>query len=85
MGVRLVDYKHGMDQYSDFIANKLFLKLKDEIGVPDDPRHRIMIDSSMSGTASLYIGLKHLDLFGAVIAQSPSPDNREKLSEIPFD
>lgn len=82
MGVRLVDYKHGLDQYSEFIANKLLPELKNEIDIPDDPRHRIMIGSSMSGTASLYIGLKHPDLFGAVIVQSPSPDNREKLSEI---
>lgn len=83
MGVRLVDYKHGIDQYSDFIANKLFPKLKEELNVPDDPNHRVMIGSSMSGTASLYIGLKRPDLFGGVIVQSPSPDNRAKLNEIP--
>lgn len=83
MGVRLVDYKHGIDQYADFIADKLFKQLKEEINIPDDPNHRVMIGSSMSGTASLRIGLKRPDLFGAVIVQSPSPDNREKLSKIP--
>lgn len=83
MGVRLVDYKHGIDQYIDFIDNKLFPRLKTEIGIPDDPSHRVMIGSSMSGTASLYIGLRSPDLFGAVIVQSPSPDNRAKLSDIP--
>ena len=56
MGVRLIDYKHGIDQYTDFIANKLFPQLKKEISVPDDPCHRIMIGSSLSGTASVYIG-----------------------------
>ncbi len=83
MGVRLIDYKHGIDQYTDFITNKLFPLLEKEISAPTDPSHRIMIGSSLSGTASVYIGLKHPDLFGAVIAQSPSPDNRAILSKIP--
>lgn len=73
MGERLIDYKHGIDQYIDFIANKLFPQLKDEkISVPDDPKHRVMIGSSLSGTASIYICLKRPDLFGAVIVQSLS-------------
>lgn len=83
MGVRLVDYKHGIDQYTDFLADKLFPQLKNEISVPDDPNHRVMIGSSLSGTASIYIGSKRPDLFGAVIAQSPSPANREILGRIP--
>lgn len=81
MGVRLIDYKHGIDQYIDFIDKKLFGQLKENgIKVPDKS-HRVMIGSSLSGTASIYIGSK--DLFGAVIAQSPSPDNRAILSKIP--
>lgn len=83
MGVRLIDYKHGIDEYTDFIENKLFPQLEREISAPDDPSHRIMIGSSLSGTASVYIGSKRPDLFGAVIAQSPSPDNRAILSKIP--
>lgn len=83
MGERLIDYKHGIDQYIDFIANKLFPQLKNEINVPEDPGHRVMIGASLSGTASVYIGSKHPELFGAVIAQSPSPDNRAILSRIP--
>ncbi|OGT47831.1 MAG: hypothetical protein A3E83_03135 [Gammaproteobacteria bacterium RIFCSPHIGHO2_12_FULL_41_20] len=82
MGVRLIDYKHGIDQYIDFIANKLFPQLIKEISIPDDPSHRVIIGSSLSGTASIYIGSRP-DLFGAVIAQSPSPDNRAILSKIP--
>lgn|GEM_PF-493812 len=85
MGERLIDYKHGIEQYAAFIADKLLpqLKLNHEINIPDDPSHRIMIGSSLSGTASIYMGLQHSDLFGAVIAQSPSPDNRGILSRIP--
>lgn len=82
MGIRMVDYKHGIDQYVDFIANKLFPQLKNEINIPDDPNHRIMIGSSLSGTASIYIA-SYPNLFGGVIAQSPSPDNREILSKRP--
>lgn len=83
MGIRLIDYKHGIDKYADWIANKLFPQLeKEKINVPDAD-HRVMIGSSLSGTASVYIGLQHPDLFGTVIAQSPSPDNREILSIIP--
>lgn len=83
MGVRLIDYKHGIDEYTDFIANKLFPQLETEISIPDDPNHRIMTGASLSGTATVYIGSKRPDLFGAVIAQSPSPDNRAILSKIP--
>ena len=54
MGVRLIDYKHGIDEYTDFIANKLFPQLEKEINIPDDPNHRIMIGSSLSGTATVY-------------------------------
>lgn len=84
MGVRLIDYRYGIDQYIDFIANKLFPKLvENKISVPRDPRHRVMIGSSLSGTASIYIALQRPYLFGAVVAQSPSPDNRAILSKIP--
>lgn len=83
MGVRVIDFKDRINEYVDFIADKLFPQLQSEIGVPDDPSHRVMIGSSLSGTASIYIGLKRPDLFGAVIAQSPSPANRAILSEIP--
>lgn len=88
MGFRLIDYKHGIDQYIDFIDKKLFPELKKEfenenISLPSDPSHRVMIGSSLSGTASIYIGSQRPDLFGAVVAQSPSPDNRAILSDIP--
>lgn len=85
MGVRCIDYKHGIDKYTDFIANKLFPQLTDTdkgITVPD-VNHRVMLGSSLSGTASIYIASK--DLFGAVIAQSPSPDNRAILSTVPIE
>lgn len=83
MGVRLIDYRHGIDQYTDFIATKLFPELEKEKDWPSEPRHRVMRGVSLSGTASIYIGSKRPDLFDAVIAQSPSSANRALLSEIP--
>lgn len=84
MGERLIDYKYGIEQYIDFIEHRLFPKLKEEkISVPENPRCRVMMGSSLSGTASVYIGLKRPDLFGTVIAQSPSDANKEILSKIP--
>ena len=84
MGFRLIDYRHGIDQYIDFIDEKLFPELeKEEIGFPSDPRHRVMRGVSLSGTASIYIGSERPDLFDAVIAQSPSSANRAILSDIP--
>ena len=89
MGVRLIDYKHGIDQYKDFITKllpdleEIELKNKSEITDPNHKINRIMIGSSLSGTASAYIGLTCPTLFDAVIAQSPSPDNRAILSKIP--
>lgn len=84
MGVRVIDYKDHIDEYINFIADKLFPLLEKEIDIPDDPSHRVMVGSSLSGTASAYIGLKRPDLFGGVVSQSPSPANREILSTVPI-
>ncbi|MDX2346985.1 MAG: serine hydrolase [Legionella sp.] len=83
MGARTIDYEHGIDQYADFIKNKLLpgLETKDFI-LPKDPNNRRMIGSSMSGTAGIYIASKYPDLFGTVVAQSPSPSNRSILKPI---
>ncbi|MGQ3892356.1 alpha/beta hydrolase-fold protein [Legionella sp. CNM-4043-24] len=83
MGARLIDYRHGIDQYIDFIAAKLFPELEKEQDWPSEPHHRVMRGVSLSGTASIYIGSKRPDLFDGVIAQSPSSANRAILSEIP--
>ncbi len=82
MGVRLIDYSYGINQYANFIGNTLFPELKKQgIDIPENPRQRIMIGSSLSGTASIYIGINYPKLFGAIIAQSPSPANRDILRE----
>lgn len=83
MGPRTIDYEHGIDQYINFIVHKLFPALNTEdFKLPKDPNRRIMIGSSLSGTAGLYVALQHPDLFSGVIAQSPSPSNRRILRDL---
>ena len=81
MGARTIDYKHGIKQYADFIKTKLFPQLSTrDFQIPEDSNHRVMVGSSLSGTASLYMAHVHPTLFGGVIAQSPSPNNRDILA-----
>jgi enterochelin esterase-like enzyme len=82
MGERTIDFEHGIDQYAGFIADKLYPALNTKAFKLPDSSHRIMVGSSLSGTASIYIALKYPALFGCVMAQSPSPSNRSILSHM---
>ncbi|MDF1678073.1 MAG: serine hydrolase [Legionellaceae bacterium] len=83
MGERTIEYEYGREAYAHFIRNQLFQQLT-ETGfiVPADKHHRVMIGSSLSGTFSVWLASAHPELFGAVIAQSPSPSNRSILNDI---
>lgn len=78
MGERTVDYERAIDAYADFIGKKLLPRLDLELSCSHS--NKIMIGSSLSGTASLYMALNRPDLFDGVIAQSPSPYNRNILT-----
>jgi CubicO group peptidase (beta-lactamase class C family) len=80
MGVRIIDFDKGIDNYIIFLKH-LFAQLGD-IGIPNDPRNRIMVGASLSGTASIYIAFKAPELFNGFIAQSPSPSNDAILKNI---
>ena len=83
MGERTIDYEHRIEDYAQFIDKSLLPALgKAGLELPTNPNNRVMIGSSLSGTASLYIGLQHPTLVGGVIAQSSSPSNRRILSGI---
>ena len=83
MGTRTVDLKYRVDEYAGFIHNELLPELvKRGIKIPDDPDKRVLVGSSLSGTASIYMGMSHPEWFGKVVAQSPSIDNRIKIEEI---
>jgi enterochelin esterase-like enzyme len=80
MGERTIDYCDHVDEYADFLTKQLFPYLKERgIAIPDDPAKRTLVGSSLSGTASLYLGLKYPERFGKVVAQSPSPTNRDLI------
>ena len=83
MGERTVDYELKIDAYVDFIGNKLLPGLDTKhLKFPVSSSNRVMIGSSLSGTASLYMALNRPDLFGGVIVQSPSPSNRSILTKV---
>ncbi|MFN7097443.1 MAG: alpha/beta hydrolase-fold protein, partial [Gammaproteobacteria bacterium] len=80
---RMIDYAYGIDDYVKFIDKSLLPTLKESgLDLPTNPNNRVMIGSSLSGTASIYIGTKYPKLVGGVIAQSPSPANRKILKDI---
>ncbi|WP_131764374.1 alpha/beta hydrolase [Legionella drozanskii] len=80
---RTVDYELQIDDYATFIRDVLFPELNATgVLLPKDPSHRVMIGASLSGTAAIKIGFKHPDLFGGIIAQSPSPSNKSCLNDL---
>ena len=83
MGERTLDYHVYVDEYVKFLTQQLFPFLKEKnIQIPDDPAKRTLIGSSLSGTASLYMGLKYPEHFGNIVAQSPSPTNRDLIESM---
>lgn len=84
---RAIEYGSNVEEYSQFLSDKLL----PELGYGDIPvENRTIMGSSMSGTASIYMGMPHtnsegVDIpaqFGHVIAQAPSYSNREILDQV---
>lgn len=83
MGIRTIDYLDHVDEYVEFLTGQLLPYLENNgIEIPHDPAKVTVIGSSMSGTASLYMGLRYPEHFGNVIAQSPSPANRQLIGNL---
>ena len=83
MGERTLDYHAYVDEYAKFLTQQLFPFLEEKnIKIPRDPARRTLIGSSLSGTASLYMGLKYPEHFGNIVAQSPSPTNRDLIESM---
>lgn len=75
---RAIEYGTKIDDYVTFIGNAL-----KQLGYDNVPAKNItLIGGSMSGTASLFIGLKYKEKFGNVIAQAPSYSNRIILFDL---
>lgn len=82
MGERTIEYEYGRQAYADFIRDQLFPQLNASgFNIPEDSNHRIMVGSSLSGTFATWLALTSPNLFGTVIAQSPSPSNRHILRD----
>ena len=69
---RPIEYGSRIDDYVKFIDQALSQLGYD--GVP--AKNRTLIGSSMSGTASLFMILKHEDKFGQAIVQAPTEGTR---------
>lgn len=83
MGVRTIDYFDHIDEYVRFLTEQLLPYLEDNgIEIPHDSTKVTVIGASMSGTSSLYMGLRYPEYFGNVIAQSPSPANRQLIEDL---
>lgn len=75
---RAIEYGTKIDDYVTFIHSAL-----KQLAYNTVPAKNItLIGGSMSGTASLYMRLKHKERFGNVIAQSPSYSNRVILFDL---
>ncbi len=85
MGERTVEYEHRINEYAEFLQGTLLPALEQRGLKMPNVNHRVMIGSSLSGTAGIYIGSKYPNTVGHVIAQSPSPSSREILEEIVAD
>jgi enterochelin esterase-like enzyme len=69
---RAIEYGTRIDDYITFIDQTL-----SQLGYDYVPaKNRMLIGASMSGTASVYMVLKHKDKFGNAIAQAPTEGNR---------
>jgi len=69
---RPIEYGSEIDAYITFIDEALF-----QLGYDQVPaKNRTLIGSSMSGTASVYMILKHKDKFGNAIVQAPTEGTR---------
>lgn len=83
MDIRTIDYIDHLDEYVGFLTEQLLSYLEDNgIKIPHDPKKVTVMGSSLSGTASLYMGLRYPEHFGNVIAQSPSPANRQLIENL---
>jgi len=74
--IRMLEYGTQVDDYANFIKEKLLPSLGYESILASN---RSMVGSSMSGTASIYMGLKYPELVGNIFALAPSYSNRSIL------
>ncbi len=60
------------EPFTRFIAEELMPMLRERLGISNDPRKAVVAGASRGGLAAGYIAMRHPELFGNVIAQSPA-------------
>ena len=60
------------EQFTTFITDELMPVIDREYSTSKNPQKRAMLGASSGGNISLYIGMKHPELFGKIAAQSSS-------------
>ena len=80
-----------MEPFTRFIVDELMPVVKQRYRISDDPRQHAMVGASDGGNISLYIGMKHPEIFGKIAAQSSnvidvisSDLKNDKKAEIEF-
>jgi enterochelin esterase-like enzyme len=68
---RQIDLKAN-ERFEDFVVRELVPPLRQRFGFSDDPVRTIVAGASLGGLAAGHIALRHPQMFGNVIAQSPS-------------
>ncbi|MHA1728008.1 MAG: alpha/beta hydrolase [Promethearchaeota archaeon] len=67
-----MDYRDGSESWETFIIKELLPNIRKKFRVSHERKQTIIGGVSMGGMGSLRMGLKHLDLFGAIISIEPA-------------
>jgi len=67
--VRVKEYFYN-DNFASFIADELLPSLKIKYKLEENPKYNLISGSSLGGNASLFVAVRHPEIFGNVIAQS---------------
>ena len=67
-----IDYKDGSQKWETFITSELLPHLREQFRVATGPNNTFLTGISMGGMGTLRLGLKHLDIFGVLVAFEPA-------------
>jgi S-formylglutathione hydrolase len=67
-----IDYRDGSQKWETFIISELMPHLREQFRISTGPNNTFLTGTSMGGMGTLRLGLKHLDIFGVIIAFEPA-------------
>ncbi len=71
-GPGLLRHGGGLGPYSNYLADQVVPFIDANYSTVRDRRHRVVLGSSHGGLAAFFTGVSHGEVFGQVIAMSPS-------------